>query len=323
MITVNDHEGVLDASQKRDLEATNASSHVVVNLVKVESPAVLDQLTQSCVTTPNTLCIGRDNGHKWTSVHPGIDLGIKGDAAIEVRKAGNADFRSGDVVGGLKAIVSRSEAVRMKQSTTAVVIDHNVVKHETVYWPLFVIGGGLVAIVVFFVLKARRSAKKAEETMRTVQTEAAEAASRNIEADRDDDLNRKFRALEHPERVDSVKVERPIKAKSNDAMALGSQAKAAHSTPVPVIVNTGPDFMDGVMMGEILSHRNEPSYPREYEPSRRREPTPSPEPVQILGGGGGGSTRDDDDDSSSRVSSVTSDDDNSSSSESNVGSDDE
>jgi hypothetical protein len=166
MFTVNDSAGVLTAAQRSELVATNASSSVVVNLVNTGSQGELDALTQKCVTTPNTLCIGRDNAHKWTSVHPGIDLGIKGDAAVEVRKAGNADFRQGDLVGGLKAIVSRSEAVRLKQNQTAVIVEHQVVRHETTYWPLFVIGGGLIALVVYFVFKAKRSAKKAEDAMR-------------------------------------------------------------------------------------------------------------------------------------------------------------
>lgn len=354
MITVIDKAGILDSTQRHDLETTNASSHVVVNLVSVGSPTELDNLTQSCVTTPNTLCVGRDNSHKWTSVHPGIDLGIKGDAAVEVRKAGNAEFRQGDLVGGLKAIVSRSEAVRMKQNQTAVIIDHQVVKHETTYWTLFVIGGGLIAVVVFFVIKARRSAKKAEDAMRVAQGEAADAVSRNIEADREEETNRKIRHLERPAGadnmalggvptlytldhsrpmpgIDEVPASGPYRPSGPAPAPIMASAPTPsvvhhyhHRTPAPLIVNSGPDFVDGLLIGEALSRRNE-RYAPVYEPPRRREPTP--EPVRTSEpsfGWGGGPTRDADSDSASSSVSVTSDDDNSSSSDTpNVGSDDD
>jgi uncharacterized membrane protein YgcG len=357
MITINDRAGVLDTNQMQDLRAANASSHVVVNLVNVGSAMELDTLTQSCVTTPNTLCIGRDNAHKWTSVHPGIDLGIKGDAAVEVRKAGNADFRQGDVVGGLKAIVSRSEAVRMKQNQTAVIVEHQVVRHETAYWPLFVVGGGLIAIVVFFVLKAKRSAKKAEDAMRVAQGEAAEAVSRNIEAGKDDDLNRRFRQLDR-----SVKADNPDFGSGSTVAAARSPEPRRHATPVavaapapmpamspsrvvvhhhhhhtpaPVVVNSGPDFVDGMILGEALSHRESRHVPDyypipDYDPPRRRERTPepvrrepTPEPVHSSSfSWGGGLSSDNDSSSSSFGGGSTSDDDNSSSSsDSNVGSD--
>lgn len=356
MITVNDKASVLDTNQRRDLEATNASSHVVVNLVNAGSPGELDVLTQNCVSSPNTLCIGRDNSHKWTSVHAGLDLGIKGDGAVEVRKAGNADFRSGDVVGGLKAIVSRSEAVRMKQNQTAVIVENQVVRHETSYWPLFVIGGGLIVIMVFFVVKARRSARKAEEAMRVSQSEAADAVSSNISSDRDRDLNRRFaQMLERPEGADHMAVggivpveaavrpdpvrytppsppRAPMPVRAPEPVLRPSRVVVHHHhhrTPAPVVVstpvvvNSGPDFMDGVLIGEALGRR-EPA----YEPPRRRERTPTPEPVRTSapswgGSTWGGSTRDSEPDTSPSLS-VTSDDDNSSVSDtSNVGSDDD
>ena len=342
MFTVNDSAGILTPAQRSELVATNASSQVVVNLVNTGSQGELDVLTQKCVTTPNTLCIGRDNAHKWTSVHPGIDLGIHGDAAVEMRKAGNADFRQGDVVGGLKAIVSRSEALRMKQNNAAVVIQSQVVRHETTYWPLFLFGGCLLAVVVFFVLKAMRSAKKAVDAMRVAQGEAADAVSRNIEAERDESLNRKFRQLEKPTWPDDEQIrkhlpERPAavsEARSAQASVSPPAVATRHhhhrsTTPAPVIINnnSGPDFVDGLLIGEALERResryDRPSYdpPSRYsEPPRRREPTPQPEPASSFSWGGG-STSDSDSFGSSGGS--TSDSDNSSSSSSNVGSDDD
>jgi len=343
MFTVNDSAGILTPAQRSELVATNASSQVVVNLVNTGSQGELDLLTQKCVTTPNTLCIGRDNAHKWTSVHPGIDLGIHGDAAVEMRKAGNADFRQGDVVGGLKAIVSRSEALRMKQNNTAVVIQNQVVRHETTYWPLFLFGGCLLAMVVFFVLKAMRSAKKAVDAMRVAQGEAADAVSRNIEAEKDESLNRKFRQLEKPDwpspteptlqplpdRPITLPQARSVRA-SVSSPAVATRHHHHHSvTPAPVIINnnSGPDFVDGLLIGEALERResryDRPSYdpPSRYsEPPRRREPTPQPEPASSFSWGGG-STSDSDSFGSSGGS--TSDSDNSSSSSSNVGSDDD
>ena len=288
MTIVLDSTGALSSQAKAELEAVQTRFPLHVVFKEEPSQAALGKDMDACVATPSTICIGVDPGHRWTSSRFGVDSGIKSGDFAQVSRAGNLDFKQGDWVGGIKAIVSRAELLSTKSNApTAVVIQNPIIEHPVPVWPFFLGFGALAAVGGYVLWATRRRTKRvleeADKAIQDVRGEAAELAGRNIKDERwerslDESLARKAAI--------------PAKAKEEDFCPVCStpivkrkcscRQPAAPAPPSPVVVagsSSGSDLVTGLVIGEALAADRE-SYRRHRTPTpipvSRRDPTPEP-----------------------------------------------
>jgi hypothetical protein len=312
-----DSTGTLSSQAKTELEAIQTRFPLRIVFKDVPSQAVLGKDMDACVVTPSTVCIGVDPGHRWTSSRFGVDSGIASGNFAQVSRAGNLDFKQGDWVGGIKAIVSRAELLSTKSNVpTAIVIQNPIVEHPVPVWPFFLGFGVLAAIGGYVLLTVRRRTKKtleeADRAIQDVREEAAELASRNIKDERwenalDESLAKKgvIVAKTRPGSFTTEPVARfaPVKPGlfttgpvERFAPSKADEMKDFCSVCSTPIVNhkcscrrqvaivgssSGSDLVTGLVLGEALATNRE-SYHRHRTPtpipSPRREPTPVPSP---------------------------------------------
>lgn len=281
-VQVVDQTNALSPAQKAALEGTPAGNRVVVNFVSASSQAALGSDMDRCVTTPNTVCIGVDPGHRWTSTRFGIDSGVRSSDFIQVSRAGNLEFKDGNWVEGVQAIISRAAAVSVRADKPAAVIVNQtspVIEKPTPVWP-FVVGFGLLGVVLLLVWRSiRRQQKRTQEIADDARRETAEVASRNIEAGRQDDFDRRLSGR------------RASCGYTSPAAPAAPTPAVFVNNPAPVVVGGGSpsDFATGLVLGEVMAESRRRD--DDYVSRRRRDPTPapvshisSPEPSYSSGG---------------------------------------
>lgn len=225
-------------------------------------------------------------------------------------------------------------------------------------WP-FILGFGIIAVVVWLSVRyLRKSQDRFTRAIENKEREAAELASRNIkESAWMDALEKKadtaslpssqsnrpptpvstplLEQQRQPDDYDrAFRRQAPTQRQPEPVYRTQRQPEPVVRTvyqpvvqPPVVVVDSGPSFVDGLIVGEMLTR---PSPTRSYydddEPRHRRHrtPTPTPEPVQASSNDSSffGSTSNDDDSSSGGDSSSFSDDSSSDSSDSSSGGDD-
>jgi uncharacterized membrane protein YgcG len=306
---VLDSTGTLSSQAKTELESIQTRFPLHIVFKDEPSQAVLGKDMDACVVTPSTICIGVDPGHRWTSSRFGVDSGIKSGDFAQVSRAGNLDFKQGNWVGGVKAIVSRAELLSTKSNVpTAIVIQNPIVEHPVPVWPFFLGFGVLAAIGGYVLLTVRRRTKKAleeaDKAIQDVREEAAELTSRNIKDERwerslDESLAKKAAIpAKAEEAAIPVKVEKkdfcPVCSTPivNRKCSCAKSTTTSHPTrrraapvpapPSPVVVvgsSSGSDLVTGIVVGEALAANRE-SYHRHRTPTPipapRRDPTPEP-----------------------------------------------
>jgi len=268
-IIVDDQVGVLSPAARQDLAATSTPHRVVASFVKVASEADLDALVGKCVTTPNTICIGVDPVHHKTRSHFGIDTGVPRSTFQQVSLAGNLDFKTGDWAGGIKSIIARADAVSLRvDRPAAVVIETTRVEAPFPKWPFYV-GFGLLGLLVgFFFWRARKRERELLAARDDMRREAGEYAGKNIEADRDRDVERKFREIEESRRP----ARRSHPAVDWRPEPIAPQPAASQTVVVSSQSGSG-DLLTGLVVGEAIGRRERTPAP---EPRRHRTPTPVP-----------------------------------------------
>lgn len=296
MIEIQDSTNTLTAETRADLAAVASKHRVVANFVSVPSKAELSRQMEMCVTTPNTICIGVDAQHRFTATEFGVDTGVRKTDFAVVARAGNADFRDGRWADGVKAIVSRAEVMSVARTAAVdarpVIVQNQVVRHETAYWPFFLGFGVLAVILGVFVWAWRKRAKAVDRALADSRAETAELASRNLrEADRED-FDRRLRESSLLTSSPHVALgERSMRAATpvvTPAVSLSASSTGtlrwSPATPAVVehvvVVKQDPgigDFAAGMLLGDALVSRRRDPTP---EPTYRRPRTPEPEPVE-------------------------------------------
>jgi len=311
MIEIRDQTNTLSPQARAELGAVATKHRVVANFVFVPTKGTLSQQMASCVSTPNTICIGVDAQHRFTATEFGYDTGIRKDDFAQVARAGNADFHAGNWADGVKSIVSRAEVMSVARSAAGdarpVIVQSQVVRHETVYWPFLLGFGVLAAIVTVFIVAWRKARQRVDRTLANYQTETAEMASRNLREQEREDFDRRLResslltgsphvkiggedrvstpvvtpAVEKsaPSKVDTTSVhpehwkDAPRWSPADDVQTRDRMRRRARSSrtpvPAPVVVVERDSGAGDFVAGMMVG---------DALASRRRDPTPAPEP---------------------------------------------
>lgn len=273
-VTVTDQVGVLTLAQKTELQGINTPHKVKAFFENPGSKQELHEHVQSCVDSPNTICIGMSPKlrHVWTEI--GIDTGIRSGDYQQVGRAGNQDFKAWldgndteGLVNGVKDIVSRAQVLAHRETAQPVgllIQEHNSITERPVSpWP-FVIGFGILAgfvgVVWFFVHRAQ---KRTQRALENAERENAELAQRNIRDQKwADEIEKRVedkpstRSITDTNKiVQNAKVERERKSTWDDVIE-----RAKPKTPPRGRVELPPA----------------PAVPRERSYSRGRTRTPSP-----------------------------------------------
>lgn len=313
MIEIIDEAGTLTPAARADLAATPSQFRVRALFVSAPTREALDARVSAAVTSPSTLAIGVDPGHHWTFTHFGVDTGVRSGDYQMVARAGLADFKAGDWAGGAKAIASRAQAVAQQRSSgTPVIVQQptTVVDHGVSPWP-FVIGFGALTLLGYVLYRALRAkGDRIAEAAEDMKREAAEMASKNIEADvtakfdaslakHKSKASAKFDASMAKRKASAEKsalprsttdeyIERTAHARPRGGLAAPAQrplnvTNVTYGTayaPAPVIVrDSSSDMLTGMMIGDAMSRpagiEREVVVERSYHSSPAPEPAPS------------------------------------------------
>lgn len=256
MIKVTDSVGILSSAQNLDLQNTSTPFNTKVFFLGIDRGSLETQMHQCGSSSPTALCIGVNPKGRFTSIFYGIDVAPT-YAETAIVKAGNQSFRDGDWAQGVKDIVMRAQASQVSRTGASVVIQQPVqtIEKSVPVWP-FLLGFGLMALLFLVIWKLL---KRTKTTMENLQNEAGEYASRNIEADKDEDVNKKFETVNKP---------KDLHIYSNPKSDITNASKY----PQPFIVtnqSSNNDLVTGVLLGEALS-RPAPvivETPRHHTPS--------------------------------------------------------
>jgi uncharacterized membrane protein YgcG len=196
-VAVHDSAGIIPQSQQDALIAEGSrwpfDLHVLTGAFP--SPAALDTAVHRCITAPNVVCIGIDPVHHKTNIHVGTATGIPASDGL-LSSVGNSYFKDKDYQGGIEAIAGRARALATTvvptpiHNTPVYTVQQPVQVHidspastgmSTGWWLFLFFMIALAGIVVYYVRRAVKTAKKVNEDMNDFRDEAFEMSSRNME----------------------------------------------------------------------------------------------------------------------------------------------
>lgn len=278
-VDVRDRAGVIPLDQQNALRNEGSrwpfDLHVLTGAFP--NPAALESAVHRCVNGPNVVCIGIDPVHHKTVVHFGTATGISPSTSIPA--AGNSYFKTGNWQGGIEAIASAARnAVGTATRAPTVYVNNTPVpvvpygtQPVTVHvdspsgtttgmstgWWLFLIFMGIGAgVVIYYVSRAVKTAKKVNEDMNDFRDEAFEMSSRNIEqADFHEKLAAKMNA-DKPKPMVPTQTKAVTPTTKTVAQTVTPTAPVA--APTTTVVhnhygsNTGSGTLTGSVAGDIL-----------------------------------------------------------------------
>lgn len=257
---IHDSPGFVPSGDVAALKAEGSSWPFDVHLL-VENASSFDALendAHNAVTAPNVMAIAIDPQLHKTVVRFGTGTGVKAGDYDSIAKAGNAHLRAGEVKQAIDAIVTR--AVASRQATTAISASSEpVVLHQGLsggeWFLLILIAAAGCGFVYWLWRRWVRSQEAFARALDDNRLETAELRSHNAnEAAWEAKIGETTRPA-----ANSVapRAAAPVRRTATRPTVVASPVVVQPVAPAVVVAPQNDRFVEGMLIGDMLSNRPE------------------------------------------------------------------